>query len=274
MIQRHSGRKGRNKTDVIKNRKEFPRLLLDVIKQSDILLEILDARFIDDTRNKEIEELIKKQGKRIIYVLNKSDLIDRKEIKKQLEMKNLYPYEIISCILKKGSRDLRDRIKQESRKINQNKVYIGVIGYPNTGKSSIINFLVSKKSARSSTQSGYTKGIQKIKLTENLVLIDSPGVIPEKEYLSKLPNVLGKHTKINVTTYNKVKDPEMQVFYLIKNYLDEIQDFYKIDSKGDFERFLEILGRNKNMLKKGNEIDTERAARLVLKDWQEGKIKI
>src|SRR3989344_414134 len=259
MIQRHSGRKGRNKTDVIKNRKEFPRLLLDVIKQSDILLEILDARFIDDTRNKEIEELIKKQGKRIIYVLNKSDLIDRKEIKKQLEMKNLYPYEIISCILKKGSRDLRDRIKQESRKINQNKVYIGVIGYPNTGKSSIINFLVSKKSARSSTQSGYTKGIQKIKL---------------KEYLSKLPNVLGKHTKINVTTYNKVKDPEMQVFYLIKNYLDEIQDFYKIDSKGDFERFLEILGRNKNMLKRGNEIDTERAARLVLKDWQEGKIKI
>ena len=76
------GKKGRGKSDPIKQRKTFPSIVIKVIDESDIILEILDARFIKDTRDIKIEDYIKKQKKILIYVLNKSDLVEVKDLKK------------------------------------------------------------------------------------------------------------------------------------------------------------------------------------------------
>ena len=100
-------------------------------------------------------------------------------------MHYLSPNIAISCKERTGIKDLRDLLKKLSRKIDSDKVFVGVIGYPNTGKSSLLNILVGKSSAGVGSDAGFTKGLQKIKLTEKIVLIDSPGVIPKEKYSSK-----------------------------------------------------------------------------------------
>ncbi len=253
-----------------KQRQKYPALVKKIIEDSDIILQVLDARFPEETRNHEIEQEIKKSKKKIIYVLNKSDLTTQGKIK------NLSPNVAVSCKDRKGIRILRNLIKQLSKKIpkKEEKVLVGVIGYPNTGKSSLINILIGKASAGTGAQAGFTKGIQKLKLDENTLLLDSPGVIPEKEYSGVEKEKIAKHVKVGGRSYSQVKEPEIVVAKLIKEYPNVLEKFYKIKANGDSEVLIEKLGKKKGFMKKGGEINEDQTARLILKDWQEGEIKV
>jgi len=123
------------------------------------------------------------------------------------------------------------------------KPKVGVVGYPNTGKSSVINALKGKASTKISLQSGFTRGKQNV-ATKNFTLVDTPGVIPYKEK----GNLISKD-------WTKIKDPEDAVMdlKLIKDY-DELEQY----------------ALNKKMIKKGGIPDTVRAARHLLKEWQQG----
>lgn len=261
-----------------KHRKKFTELAEDVVNQADVILEVLDARFINETRNPEIEEMIKKQNKKLIYVLNKSDFIDERKMKKQLD---IFPYVFVSCKLRRGSKELRERIKIEVKKLKldskadlDKKAKVGVIGYPNTGKSSLINLLIGKSSAKTAVEAGFTKGIQKINLTNNIVLLDSPGVIPRSENSAVNKQDLKKHVEIGVRNYFKVKDPDMLVQSLMTKYPGVFETFYGIDAQGNSEVLIEELGRKRGFLRKGNEVDVDRTARIIIKDWQEARIKV
>jgi ribosome biogenesis GTPase A len=256
----------------ISDKKKFPEVMKGVLEESDIVLEVLDARFIRESRNKFIEHGLKAQGKRIIYVANKSDLIK----KKKNNLKNLV---YVSCKERKGIGILREKIKFEAKKIKKlnrekEKIYIGIIGYPNAGKSSVINLLVGRSSAPYSKQAGFTKGKQKIKLTKDILLIDSPGVIPEKNYSTTDKNLVSKQVKLGAKTQEKIKDPEFFIHTIIRDYPGLLEEHYKIESKGDSEIFLEKLGRELNILKKGDKVDADKVARKVIKDWQEGVISL
>ena len=101
---RRSGRiEGHNR-----HKQPMPKLAKDVIKISDIVLEVLDARYLEETRNKEIEKFIKEQGKFLIYVLNKADLIDLAEVKHNIEISELQPYVFFSCKTKVTSFSVRE----------------------------------------------------------------------------------------------------------------------------------------------------------------------
>jgi hypothetical protein len=266
---RRSGRiEGTNK-----HRKSYPLVAREVIRISDIVLEILDARFIEETRNREFEDIITKNSKKIIYVLNKSDLIDVNEAKSKIELHGMQPYVFVSCKSREGISDLRSRIKIEVKRLNMTykRAHVGVIGYPNTGKSSVINMLVGRPVARTAAEAGFTRGMQKIRLAKGILILDTPGVIPEKETGPEKRN-LEKHTQIGARTWDKVKDPDMIVLGLIKKY-PEIEKFYGLNSEGDVELLIEKLGRKMNFIRKGNLVDTDKAARRILRDWQEGKVK-
>ncbi|MFA4953286.1 MAG: GTPase [Candidatus Pacearchaeota archaeon] len=250
-----------------KEKEKIPEVVKKIIAESDIILEVLDARFPKETQNKEIEDYIKSKGKKIIYILNKSDLIE--SMKKSF----LFPSIYVSSKKRNGGRILRDRIKIEAKKIKKDKITVGVIGYPNTGKSSLINLLIGKSSARFSAEAGFTKGVQKLRLSPKILLLDSPGVIPNEEY-STTGKFSGKHAEIGVKTYDKIKDPEIMVAELMKKYPHIIENFYKIDTEGDSEILLEKLGKQKRFFKKGGEVNTDTSARLILKDWQMGNIKV
>lgn len=236
---------------------KFPALADKIIGLSDIILEIMDARFIKETRNFELEEQINKQKKKIIYVFNKSDLIDLRKVKNEGGIEELSPKVFVSCKTRKGVKELRNKIKITSYHVLNRvdtalgKITVGIIGYPNTGKSSIINVLVGKPSAGIGADAGFTKGIQKVNLTADIVLLDSPGVIPSKEYSSSDLSAFSKHAKVGARSYSQVSNPEIVVSNLIKEFSTIIERFYSINAGGDVETLIEELGRKEDFLKKG-----------------------
>ena len=257
-----------------KHKQAFPKLVLEVVRISDLILEVLDARFIEETRNIQLEGIIKEQGKQLIYVINKVDLADIKKVKEKIEELNLKPHIIISCKSSLGRKRLRDRIKIEIRrmKITHAKAHVGVIGYPNTGKSTLINVLAGGGRSKASAESGFTKGIHKIRFSKDILILDTPGVISysDSPATQKENPELGK---IGVKTYSSLKNPYQLVVQIMQKNSLSLQKFYGIQANGDPELFMEQLGRKRNILKKGNIVDIDRVSRIILKDWQEGKIK-
>jgi hypothetical protein len=228
-----------------------------------------------------VEELVKKKGKKIIYVLNKADLVEKKP------KPDLYPYALVSCVLRKGVRELRALIKRQAKELikenhesaqvtngkKEERINVGIIGYPNTGKSSLINILIGKNSAKTAAEAGFTKGLQKLKLSPEILLIDSPGIIPREKYSATDREALTHHTKVGGRSYSQIKEPEMIVSELMKEFPGVFEKFYKIDTDSNPEILIEILGKQKGLLKKKGEVNEDQTARMILKDWQEGRIK-
>ena len=268
----------RQKKYITKERAKYPALAEKIVQMSDIILEVLDARFIEETRNFELEEQIKKLDKKIIYVFNKSDLIDVKKVKEE-EIFELNPKVFVSCIKRKGIKELRNKIKITSYNVEKpvdkflDKITVGIIGYPNTGKSSVINILLGKPVAGVGSDAGFTKGIQKANLTSKIVLLDSPGIIPQEKYSDSRIQAISQHTKVGARSHSQVKNPEIVISNLMREFPGLFEKFYKVSPEGDSEVLIEKLGRKKGFLKKGNEVDEDKTSRLILRDWQDGKIR-
>jgi ribosome biogenesis GTPase A len=270
-----SSRRTGNISNIKKQREKFPKIVLNMLRICDIILEVLDARFIGRTRNLYIEDKIARAGKKLIYIINKIDLVNREELKKELREKNIYPYALISCKKRIGGVDLRNIIKIEAKRVKTrfNRIQVGIIGYPNTGKSSLINFLTGSGSAKTGKQPGFTKGMQKIKLTAGILLIDTPGVIPDIEYSDSMRENVARHAIVNARSYNDVKEPEFIVHKIMQDFPEILDKYYNINSNGDAEILIESLGKKKLFLIKGGLVDVDRTARFILRDWQEGKIR-
>ena len=256
------------------HRVAYPTLAREVIRISDVILEVLDARFLEKTRNNELEAEIAVLGKKLVFIVNKVDLIDIDTVKRELGKLGMKPYALVSAKARIGKQALKERIYIEVRrsKSEHAAAHVGIIGYPNTGKSSLINYLAGTKAASTSAQAGHTRGIQKIKLVKGLFLLDTPGVIPDGEYVAPAREEFKKHTEIGVKTHDSVKDPEFVVARLMQEQPGVFERFYGIEAGGDAEILLQQLGKKHHLLKKSGAVDEVRAARLVLRDWQEGKI--
>jgi len=255
------------------HRQAFPKIVNDVIRLSDIVLEVVDIRYIEQTRNLELEKMVKDEKKLLIYVLNKADLINITDFIKNNE-NVLEPHVIFSCKEKTGKGKIIQALKIAAKRLKlKRNIYVGIIGYPNTGKSSVINLLTGKSSAKTSSEAGFTKGIQKIRLNRDIYILDTPGIIPNREKSIFNPALLKKNTEIGAVQYSQVKDPDFVIFKLMQDHLYLFEKYYKIDAKGDSELLIEEYGRRNNLLRKGNKVDIDRSSRFILKDWQEGKIK-
>ena len=265
---------GRGKSErTNKHTYSVPALVNKIIYEADIILEVRDARVIEKTRNPEIEKKVKSLGKTLVFVLNKADLVDVDKVKANIELENLKPNVFFSNKDRKSASILKRLMKILAKRLDKDDVNIGVVGYPNSGKSSLINLVVGKKVARTSPEAGYTKGIQKLKISTGLYLIDTPGIIPENEKTSINRDVLTKKAQIGAVTWDRTKNPDMIVFRLMGEYPGLLEKHYGIKAEGDTEVLLEQLGRRWHYLKKGNEVDEVRSAKHILKDWQEGKIR-
>ncbi|BFI73197.1 GTPase Der [Nanoarchaeota archaeon] len=233
----------------------------DLIERSDILLEVLDSRFPKACRIRSIEKYIKERNKHLILVLNKSDLVTEDFIEIVMEeFNNEYPTVYVSSKNRKGSRKLRKIIKELGK--DKEKAYIGLFGYPNTGKSSIINLLVGRKRARTSPIPGFTRGLQIIKLSRKFYLIDSPGIVlPKNEYLLSI---------LGAIRVEKLQFPQKSVIYLYKHIGKKpFEEAYNIEINNLKDLFIKLKERynikDKDWVKK--------VSRIILYDWQKGKIK-
>ncbi len=242
--------------------KNFWKIVNQVIKDSNIIIEVLDARMIEETRNHEIEKKILAKGKKLIMVANKADLISKE---KYLSLKKTYPNMLFfSSKQRLSTTKLLKRLIKDAKGMQS---LVGVVGYPNVGKSSLINALKGKNAAPTSSISGYTKALQKIRIAKRIYLFDTPGVFPRKEN-DEFQNVLS-----GAISAEKVKDPEMIAIKMIEMLEGKIEKHYGVEKTLDAEKTLENIAIKRGKLLKGGVPDTKTAAMQIIKEWQKGKIK-
>jgi len=261
----------RTKVGNVHNRHKIPffEQAVRIIGISDVVIEILDARMIEESRIPEIEEEVLEQGKILVHVVNKIDLLSRGEMPKTDKLSNPI---LVSTKTRQGIKQLREKIRIFASRFKERaQVHICVIGYPNTGKSSLLNILARHAAAPVSSQPGFTKGIRKIRFSKGILFLDSPGIIPRNENLFSRDQK--KHGLLGIKTPESVKDPDLVVNELMKMYPGKLEKNYDVEKIGDVEVLLEEIGKRWGVMKKGAQIDTDRVARRVLKDWHNGKIK-
>ncbi|MBI2598346.1 MAG: 50S ribosome-binding GTPase, partial [Candidatus Diapherotrites archaeon] len=154
----------------------FWKRVRKVLKKCNVVLEVLDARFAKEMRNIDLEQSCVRANKKLLIVINKSDLVSKENalaIKK--EFSKDFPTVLVSVKKRIGKGAIKNFLDRFAK---NRQAIVGVIGYPNTGKSSLINFLKGKKTAKTSILAGFTRGEQFFRLSENILLIDTPGVLP------------------------------------------------------------------------------------------------
>jgi hypothetical protein len=254
--------------------RDFWRIVREVIEQSDVVIEVLDARMPHKTRNRKAERMVKMHRKPLIIVVNKRDLITSEIAKEHRKsLKKVGNCIFISTKNKRGISSLKREIMKigQRRRRKKGRVRVGVIGYPNTGKSSLINALAGRNKARVAAKPGFTRGVQWINAGENIRLLDTPGVIP----LGERDEV--RQALIGVLDVSKIRDPMVVAKRIVELFLeqnkDALEEKYGIEiGEKSFSGIVREIGRVRHMLKKGGKIDLRRVYLTIINDWQKGEL--
>jgi ribosome biogenesis GTPase A len=238
-----------------------------VIQEADLIFEVIDARFPEQTRNTETELKIKEKRKKLAVILNKSDLIPEKNLEKiKRKIQKEFPCVYVNAKQRKGITKLKELIGIMGK---GKKIKIGFIGYPNTGKSSVINALTGRNKAKTGIKAGQTRGEQFIKLNENIKLIDAPGVIPFKQRNEE------ELILLSAKSPSQVKEIELCAEYLLQylkeNFPEKLISL-ELNPKKNSEELLEDYALKKKKLLKGGKADLKNSATILCLEWQKGKI--
>jgi ribosome biogenesis GTPase A len=243
------------------------KIVNKIIDECDIILLVLDARDPELTRNKELEKKIKAKGKKLIYVLNKADLVPKGILEKWKEVFGENTV-FVSAKRRLGTRILRNMIKQSLKEMGKKEGKVGIVGYPNVGKSSIINALTGKRKALTGSVAGLTKGEQWVRLTKNIKLMDTPGVLEMRDEDDLVISGALRLEKVE----NPIP-PALKILSRIDNFDNSIiKEYFGVDYEKVDEELLKKIGNKRGYLTKGGEVDLIRTAKTIIKEYQDGKL--
>ena len=255
----------------MKTEKHWREIFKIVIQETDIVIQVLDARNPIGTHNLMIEKFVKNARPEIeiFLVINKSDIIPKNILRewKRYYKKKGYQVFTVSARFSKGILELEGHFRRTVLRANTN---ILMVGYPNTGKSSLIEALTKgKKKAGTSSSAGFTRVIQKIKLTEKIYLIDTPGVIPIDE---------SDETEMAIKScmvVEKLEDPlgVVEAIYSLISH-SQFAKVYKVEILDDdtLDMIVEKIGKRYGRLKAGGIVNEQEVYKLIIRDWQKNKL--
>lgn len=294
------------------SRKAFDKVFKQVVDQADVVLYVLDARDPEGTRSKEVERMVMAAasgGKRLILILNKIDLIPAPVLKAWLihlrryfptlplrasgPAPNAHTFNHKQLTVQSTAATLFKALKSyAAAKQLKRAISVGVIGYPNVGKSSVINALTSRLGGGNAAcpvgaEAGVTTSLREVKIDSKLKLLDSPGIVfpsagdgskaSKKEEQARL-------VLLNAVPPKQIEDPVPAVTLLLKRLsaseamMGKLMDVYGLPplmrTNGDITTdFLLQVARKRGRLGKGGVPNLQSAATTVITDWRDGRIQ-
>lgn len=251
---------------------KFWDIVEDVIENSDFVIEVIDARMPEITRNMNAESLVESRGKKLIIVANKADFLSKETMKLYKDKIGKIPFFFVSIRNRQGVTRLKWGLFKiiRKRKIHS-MINIGVIGYPNTGKSSLINALCGRRAIAVGSKPGITRCHQLVKMCSNIMLIDTPGVIPMSDRDETKQILMNTRDPSNARRIDDAASEIVRIFLELNR--KTFEEMYKVKTQGkSFGEIVNEIGLSNNMLIKGGKADARRVHLRLINDWQKGKI--
>ena len=258
--------------------KKTRELIAENLKMVDIVIEVIDARIPVSSRNPIIDELVK--SKRRLIILNKSDLSDPKANEAWAETFKKQGNLVLTmnCMTGIGVGQLYkllSRLQDEKNEgqLRKKSLRMMIVGVPNVGKSSLINRMTGKKSAKTGDRPGVTKGKQWLGLENGMQLLDTPGIL--------WPKFEDPKVGLNLAFCGSIKDEILDtaslalelIKVLQRDYPQLLRERYKLDELDEDALVnMEAIAAKRGFILPGKRIDYERCARTLLDEFRSGKI--
>lgn len=257
------------------------RMMQENIKLIDLVIELVDARLPISSRNPDIDELGKNKARLIL--LNKYDLAEEKQNDAWVEYFKAKGFSVVKVNSKKGGgiKSIQNVIQEackekmerdRKRGILNRPVRAMVVGIPNVGKSTFINSLAGKACAKTGNKPGVTKGKQWIRLNKNVELLDTPGIL--------WPKFEDQTVGLRLAFIGSIKDEILNIEelaaelinFLKERYAGVLAAKYDIIEKEDPYACLSDIAESRHCLLRGSELDTNKAAMLLIDDFRNGRL--
>lgn len=257
------------------------RQIEESLKLIDVVIELLDARIPISSKNPDIDGLIKSKPK--VVLLNKCTLADEKITKEWINYykdNDIFALDIDSVTGKNIAKVfpiLKEAVKEKFER-KAMKGIIGrpiramVVGIPNVGKSSFINKISNKSSAKTGDKPGVTRSKQWIKVNKDFELLDTPGIL--------WPKFQDELVALHLGYTKSIKEEILDVEELAVKFIEEIsekfpkvlEERYKINIQESPYKTLQEIGKKRGCIVSGGEIDTLRAANILFEDYRTAKL--
>ena len=258
--------------------KKTKDLIRSNLKMVDAVIEVIDSRIPVSSRNPIIDELA--AGKPRVLVLNKSDLAEEEETRRwvrKFRQSGLYAAPMNS-MTGAGTKQLFSLFDQMRKELGEKKrrgvpLRMMIVGIPNSGKSSLINRLTGRKSAKTGDRPGVTRGKQWLTLKNGMQLLDTPGIL--------WPKFEDPNTGLALAYCGSIREEILDITelavsfigYMMKEHPELLCSRYHLDAVGSTaEETLGMIAAKRGFLLAGGKIDLERAARTVMDEFRSAKI--
>lgn len=257
------------------------RAMQEDIKLIDLVIELLDARIPLASRNPDIDSM--SANKKRMILLNKADLANEAITLKWIKYFKDLGYEVVPLdsrnrnkmndVLSSVMVACKDKIERDRKRgILNRPIRAMIVGIPNVGKSTFINSFAKKAVAKTGNKPGVTKGKQWIRLNKDVELLDTPGIL--------WPKFEDKEVGVKLALIGSINDQILNIEELALDLIERLRKIspglisgrFEVEEEGSAYEVLENIGRRRGTLKKGSEIDTEKAANILIDEYRSGKL--
>ena len=257
------------------------RQMQEDLKLIDLIIELVDARVPLSSRNPDIDRL--GQNKSRLILLNKADLADERQNEAWKEYFQGKGFHVVKVDSRNGAgmkniqnviqEACKEKIERDRKRgIKNRPVRAMVAGIPNVGKSTFINSFAGKACAKTGNRPGVTKGKQWMRLNKNVELLDTPGIL--------WPKFEDQEVGIRLAFVGSIKDDILNmeelaltlIEYLKEKYPGVLNARYEVSEEEENLGVLEGIARARGCLKKGEELDYEKASGILFDDFRSGKL--